>query len=261
MKTKLTFALALTAALAGMAQATPMTLGAATGYNVFTFGNFSEYGTNAEGKMAVGGDFAPANGGSFTIAATRQADGAGVYDLVVGGNFLQTGNTMNGGDVYVGGNMTWNNPTLPHNAYVKGNFTNNSYGSTSGTIYYAGTYSSVGTLAHTQVSAASLTIPIDFVSAATSLASVSAALASTTANEGNHTRGAPPARQWPGPLAGYAAIAGNCRAARYPQCEQPHRRRPRAWPRHRHRSTRPRYGCPYGARWRPPGRRFLHGWQ
>src|SRR5271168_484999 len=106
------------------AQADNLTLGAASGYNVFVFNNFTEYNTDAQGSMAVGGNFAPSNG-SFTIAGGL-SNGSGVYDLVVGGNFLMTGNSMGGGDVYVGGNMTWNDPTLPHNAYVVGNFSNNS---------------------------------------------------------------------------------------------------------------------------------------
>ena len=45
------------------------TLGAACGYNVFTF---TEYNTDSEGKMAIGGNFAPSNGSSFTIAGYAQ---------------------------------------------------------------------------------------------------------------------------------------------------------------------------------------------
>ena len=68
----------------GYAQADPLSFGAASGYNVFVFNNFSEYSTDAQGKMAVGGDFAPAGNGGFTIAASHGSDGAGIYDLVVG---------------------------------------------------------------------------------------------------------------------------------------------------------------------------------
>jgi choice-of-anchor A domain-containing protein len=168
---------------AGGLRANQLILGAATGYNAFILQSFMEYNSDSQGKMAVGGNFAPANGGSFTIAALHGGDGAGVYDLVVGGNFLQTGNSINGGDVYVGGNMTWNNPTLPHNAYVAGHFINGSNGgSVGGTIYYGGNYSSGGSLAHQHRSAASMPAPIDFASAKTSLDSLSSTLAADTAN-------------------------------------------------------------------------------
>ena len=47
--------------------------------------------------------------------------------------------SMGGGDIYVGGNMTWTNPSLPDNAYVVGDFKNTSGGgSVGGTIYYGG---------------------------------------------------------------------------------------------------------------------------
>ncbi len=173
-------AILLTAPFLSTVWADQLTLGAATGYNVFVFNNFTEYNTDAQGSMAVGGNFAPSNG-SFTIAGGL-SNGSGVYDLVVGGNFTMTGNSMGGGDVYVGGNMTWNDPTLPHNAYVAGNFSNNSGGSTGGTIYYGGTYSSSDTLSHEKEAGSSMPAPISFSSAQTSLDSLSTTLASETAN-------------------------------------------------------------------------------
>ncbi|HWE49988.1 MAG TPA: collagen-binding domain-containing protein, partial [Bryobacteraceae bacterium] len=140
-RTSLTAAFFAISLVSGL-QADQLTLGAATGYNVFVFNNFTEYNTDAQGKMAVGGNFAPSNGGSFTIAGGL-SNGAGTYDMVVGGNFTMTGNSMGGGDIYVGGNMMWNDPTLPENAYVVGKFTNGTNGgSVGGTIDYAGTYSS-----------------------------------------------------------------------------------------------------------------------
>ncbi|MES1262060.1 MAG: collagen-binding domain-containing protein, partial [Acidobacteriota bacterium] len=65
----------------GPAQASVLSLGAATGYNVFAFSNFTGYNTDSEGRMAVGGNFAPANGAGFTIASHHGGDGAGIYDL------------------------------------------------------------------------------------------------------------------------------------------------------------------------------------
>jgi choice-of-anchor A domain-containing protein len=163
-----------------VARADQLTLGAATGYNVFVFNNFTEYNTDAQGTMAVGGNFAPSNGGSFTIAGAL-SNGAGTYDLVVGGSFTMTGNSMGGGDVYVGGNMNWTDPSLPHNAYVAGNFTNGTNGgSAGGTIYYRGNYTSGDTLTHEKDT--NISAPIDFLSAKTSLNSLSATLAADTAN-------------------------------------------------------------------------------
>jgi choice-of-anchor A domain-containing protein len=174
----------LLALTAGFASADQLSFGAATGYNVFVFNNFSEYGTDAQGKMAVGGNFQPANNGGFTIAGNHAGDGAGVYDLVVGGNFFNTNYSMGGGDIYVGGNMAWHDPSLPHNAYVAGNFTNTSSGgSVGGTVYYGGTYSSAANyLSHQAKSASSMPMPIDFLSAKTNLDSVSASLAADAAN-------------------------------------------------------------------------------
>ena len=167
--------------LVGQAQATGVsTLGAATGYNAFIFSNFTSYGTDSEGKVAVGGNFAPSSGG-FTVASTHSADKAGAYDLVVGGNYTNTYVSVGGGDIFVGGNMNWNTPTLPNNAYVNGNVTNTGWGSVGGSIYYAGSYSSVGTLNATKVKTPTAA-PIDFLGAQTSLQNLSSTLASQTAN-------------------------------------------------------------------------------
>lgn len=171
---------ALAFATAAWADNSP--LGAATGFNVFVFSNFTEYNTDAQGSMAVGGNFAPANGGSFTIAGTS-SDPAGTYDLVVGGSFTQTGNSMGGGSAWIGGNMSWTDPSLPHNAYVVGNFTNSSSGgSVGGTIYYGGSYSSGDTLNHQSESASSMTAPINFTSAETTLDALSSTLAQQSPN-------------------------------------------------------------------------------
>ncbi len=162
------------------AQGSVLPLSAATGYNAFAFSNFTEYSTDSLGRIAVGGDFNPTSGG-FTIASQHGGDGAGTYDLVVGGNFTNIYGSVGGGDVFVGGNLTWNDPTLPHNVYVNGNFSNPAYGGTvGGAVYYGGTYSSLASFNH--VKEAPIPAPIDFLSAKTDLQSLSANLVSQTAN-------------------------------------------------------------------------------
>ena len=164
------------------AHASPLTLGQAAGYNVFVFNNFTEYNTDAQGAMAVGGNFAPSNGGSFTIAGAL-SNGAGAYDLVVGGNFTMSGNSMGGGDLYVGGNLNWSDPSLPHNAYVVGSVSNGGGGgSAGGTIYHEGSYSGPSYISNQQVASGSIPTPINFLSAQTSLDSLSTTLAGETPN-------------------------------------------------------------------------------
>jgi len=158
-----------------------MTLGQASSFDVFVFGNFTESGTDSQGAIAVGGNFAPANNGGFSIAS-QLSDPAGVYDLVVGGNFTNNGYSMGGGDAFVGGNMTWTDPSLPHNAYVDGNFTNSASGGTvGGKVYYGGSSCTSGDPI-TCKSVAAPTNPIDFAGAQTNLDSVSTNLAAQTAN-------------------------------------------------------------------------------
>jgi len=158
-----------------------MTLGQASSFDVFVFGNFTESGTDSQGAIAVGGNFAPANNGGFSIAS-QLSDPAGVYDLVVGGNFTNNGYSMGGGDAFVGGNMTWTDPSLPHNAYVDGNFTNTANGGTvGGKVYYGGASCTSGDPISCK-SVAAPANPIDFVGAQSNLDSVSTNLAAQTAN-------------------------------------------------------------------------------
>jgi choice-of-anchor A domain-containing protein len=167
---------------AATSQASQLSLGSAGGFNAFIFSNFSETNTDAQGKVAVGGNFSPAGNGSFTVAGTS-TDPAGVYDLVVGGNFNNAYTQLGGGDAYVGGNMTWTDPSLPHNAYVAGNFTNSSGGgSVGGTIFYGGSFSSGDALSNVHEAVGNIVAPIDFAGAQTNLESVSASLAGDQAN-------------------------------------------------------------------------------
>ncbi len=174
------FGVILFLGVAAAGQAGTLSLGDASGFNVFVLSNFSGSGTDSQGRMAVGGNFAPAYGGGFTIASALH-DSAGTYDLVVGGNFTNSNYSMNSGSAYVAGNMTWTNPTIANNAWVGGNFKDGGGGS-AGSISYVGDYSGPGYLNHAQAEAGSAPPPIDFVSARTSLTALSAALAGDTAN-------------------------------------------------------------------------------
>ena len=169
-------------AFAGLARGRALSLGAATGYNAFIFSDFTETGTDSQGKLVVGGNFAPAGGGSYGVATLHSADAAGTWDLVAGGFFTNQNGMLGGGDAFVGGNLTWTTPTLPHNVYVNGNFSNPATsGSVGGTVNYAGTYASGTTLAHVHTASAT-PAPIDFLSAKTQLQSLSSTLASQAAN-------------------------------------------------------------------------------
>jgi len=170
---------ALFAATLGSARADQLNLGAAAGYNVFSLNNLSMYSTTIQGKVAVGGAFAPSGGG--LSLATGSHDGTGVYDLVVAGNFTMSAYSMAGGDIFVGGNMTWNNPSTSNNIYVAGNFTDTGGGNT-GTVYYGGTYNGPGYLSHVSKSASSMPTPIDFLTAKTNLESLSTTLAGDAPN-------------------------------------------------------------------------------
>jgi choice-of-anchor A domain-containing protein len=162
------------------ARANQLTLGAAAGYNVFVFSDFTG-SSDAQGKVAVGGNFTP-GGSGFTVAQNYAGQTTG-YDLVVGGNFTETGNSVGGGNIYVGGNMNWSDPTIPNNAYVDGNFVNNTNGgSAGGKVYYGGTFSSGDAIAHQQQAASSMPLPISFSGAQTSLDSLATSLAGYSPN-------------------------------------------------------------------------------
>ncbi len=177
-----TIAATVLLSVTGLASASTLTLGAAGGYNAFVLGNFTEAGTDSLGAIAVGGNFVPSGNGSFTIASSHSGDSAAIYDLVVAGNFTNNYGSLGGGSAFVGGNMTWNDPTLPHNAYVDGNFSNPSGGgSVGGTVYFGGTYASGDTLTNVKMTSPQAD-PVDFVGAQTNLTSLSATLASQTAN-------------------------------------------------------------------------------
>ena len=82
---------------ASTVHASSLTFGQAANYNAFIFGDFTENNTDSSGAIAVGGNFAPANNGTFTIASGHAADGAGIFDLVVAGNFTNQYGSLGGG--------------------------------------------------------------------------------------------------------------------------------------------------------------------
>ena len=157
-----------------------MSLGQASSFGVFILGNFIGSGTDSQGPMAVGGNFAPSTGG-FTVAS-QWSDPAGKYDLVVGGDLTNSGNTLGGGDIFVGGNMNWADPTAPHNVYVNGTFNDpGNSGSIGGKVYWYGGNTTGSTFSNQQLMSPT-TGPVDFAAAQANLDSVSTALAGQTAN-------------------------------------------------------------------------------
>ena len=144
---------------------TAYSLGAATGYNVFIFGSYSTSGwTDIEGSTAVGGSFASA--GSMGFDQTPGTAHPSVAGLVVGGSLSLAGGQVNG-DVWVGGATS----SINYGAFtVTGNL---EYGSAP-----TGNVNVFGTKTALQGSA----LPIDFVSAATSLTQLSSSLSTMTAN-------------------------------------------------------------------------------
>jgi choice-of-anchor A domain-containing protein len=110
---------------ASSAHADYIGINAAMGYNVFVLGNFTQSGTDSGAGVAVGGNFAPENGGSFTVHG----------DVVVGGNYTNGGATVDGtvygysdvkfsnetvgGKVYAGHDVTINGGSQPDVTYAR----------------------------------------------------------------------------------------------------------------------------------------------
>ncbi|HVW10680.1 MAG TPA: choice-of-anchor A family protein [Bryobacteraceae bacterium] len=144
---------------------TAWSLGAAAGYNVFVFSSYSTLGwSDIQGSAAVGGSFASL--GSMGFDQTPGAASPAISGLVVGGSLTLAGGQVNG-NAWVGGATS---STLYGTFTVDGNL---HYGSApSGNVNVYGT--------STALNGSSL--PIDFVSAATSLTQLSNALTGMAAN-------------------------------------------------------------------------------
>jgi choice-of-anchor A domain-containing protein len=124
------------ALIPSFAQAAFVNLGPAGDFNVFVFNNNTQFGSDAHGKIGVGGN---ATFGSFTIAS---ALGASTDNLIVGGNYSNNGASLKGG-MLVGGNVNWTNPTTTGRVAVNGNatFTDGSLGTP---VLVGGTYTAPG---------------------------------------------------------------------------------------------------------------------
>lgn len=133
-------AASLYAGMSTPAHAGFLNLGPAGDFNVFVFGNNTQTGSDAEGRVAVGGnaDFTGGTSwGGFTVASSM---GKNTDNLIVGGNLTTNGHTLKGNAI-VGGNMTWKNVTISGNVAVNGdaNFLGGG-GEIKGTISVAGEY-------------------------------------------------------------------------------------------------------------------------
>ena len=163
--------------LAGLVPATGragvINLGVANAFNVFSLGDDTQSGTDAQGRVAVGGN-ANFGGSGYTVASNRP--GGSAVNLVVGGNYSNTYNTVNG-SVAVGGNATINGPTINGNLAAAGSVTLSGYGSINGSVTYGTGYTNPNTTVASGAAQGSTTLPVDFGAARTYLTSLSTALA------------------------------------------------------------------------------------
>ncbi len=164
--------LALLAAGPPAASAGLVNLGTANDDNVFVLGNDSQSGSDAQGRVAVGGN-ATFSGG-FAIATSR--GGSTTTNLVVGGNYSNTYNTVNG-NVVVGGNATINGPTINGNLSVGHSLTLTGYGSINGNVTYGSSISNPNTTVHGSTGQGTVASPINFAAEQTYLTGLSTALA------------------------------------------------------------------------------------
>jgi choice-of-anchor A domain-containing protein len=144
---------------------TVWSLGAAEGYNVFVFGSYSTYGwSSIDGSTAVGGSFYSL--GSMGLDQAPGTADPAISGLVVGGSLALAGGQVNG-DAWVGGATS---STLYGTLTVTGDM---HYGSApSGHVNVYGT----------ETALRGSPLPIDFVSAATSLTQLSNDLTNVAAN-------------------------------------------------------------------------------
>ncbi|HEU5117135.1 MAG TPA: choice-of-anchor A family protein, partial [Isosphaeraceae bacterium] len=112
-------------------------LGPAQNVNIYVLGDFSESNTDAGGNgpsaglgVAVGGNFAPAQNGSFTVHG----------DVTVGGNYTNGGATIDG-SVYAYQNASFSNETIQGGVYVGNNVTISGGSAPTGGVYYTGSAS------------------------------------------------------------------------------------------------------------------------
>lgn len=155
-------------------------LGPAQGFNVFVFGDDTQYGTDAQGRVAVGGNaFFAQNGQGYAVASNR---GNNTTNLIVGGGYTNQYQTIKG-SVFVDGNVSVVDPTITGGLTANGNVALNPTGNQGGTI--SGNVRAHGTIANNGVTISGTTTqngsvtasPVDFVAAQASLMQLSLGLA------------------------------------------------------------------------------------
>lgn len=168
---------ALCFSFAAVAQASFFNLGPAGDFNVFVFGDNNQTSSDAEGRVAVGGNVNFGSG--YTVAALAPSNN---YNLIVGGNLTTQSNSLNGG-LWVGGNVSWSNPSINGPVSVQGNanFLGGG-GSIAGPINVVGTYSAPGYFPANSASPVVPALPFSFSAVQSYLQSESAYLANLPTN-------------------------------------------------------------------------------
>jgi choice-of-anchor A domain-containing protein len=167
--------LVATIGLISKAQAAFMNLGPAGDYNVFVFNDNSQFGSDAEGKVAVGHN---ANFGTgFTIASSM---GNNTDNLIVGNDYSNNGHSVKG-NVIVNGNVLWNTPSVSGDLNVNGNATLTGGGMIDGQINVVGTFTAPAYM-HNSPNPTVTPLPFSFTDVQTYLNAESAFLATLPAN-------------------------------------------------------------------------------
>lgn len=170
----LTLSVVVAACAVAPARASFVNLGPAGDFNVFVYQNNTQYNTDSEGRVAVGGDanFNTVSWAGYTIASSM---GTNTDNLIVRGNYVNKGHSVKGG-VLVGGNLTWDNPTINGRLNVNGNATFTSGGSINGPVNVFGTYTAPNYFPAKTLPSTITAMPFDFDEVQNYLLSQSAAL-------------------------------------------------------------------------------------
>ena len=173
------FALIAVIVVSGLARADYAGLGPALPYNDYVLGNFTQAGTDAGSSgpnngmgVAVGGNFAPAGGGTFTVNGP----------IVVNGSYTNNGGQM-GGSIYGYNNVTFSNETVNGTVYAGNNLTISGGGEPSGGEQYVGTANIPNYFTHA-MKVSSVPHPVDFTAGNAYLQSESSYLDSLSSTTG-----------------------------------------------------------------------------
>lgn len=98
-------------------QLNAQSLGAASDFNYFVFGDVTLSNTDAEGRVAIGGN---GNFSNYGIG-DKLPQGSSGYSLVVDGNLSYQGGQVFHGDVIYGGSLSANNFTVANGSTSQGN--------------------------------------------------------------------------------------------------------------------------------------------